>query len=332
MYHITRKTALILAVIAAGFGAAADGAAIRRAEPRKLWANPVDLESRNLFYGPGGRKHHPRTTEFVFVKEDDKGTNPKFIVTDADGVKWKIKLGAEAQPETAASRFVWAAGYYAHELYLLPAIHVANMPAKLHRGGKLVHPDGSMQNVRLLRNIEGGKKAGNWKWGESPFNATREVNGLRVLMALLNNWDLKDINNAIYETSDGKRIYMVSDLGATFGTTGISWSKPEWKGNLDAYGRSRFIRSMNADFVNFAVPARPQINGAVAPANFIERFGMQWIGRRIPRQDARWMGRLLARLSHQQIRDAFRAAGYSADEVEGFAQIVESRIAELKVL
>src|SRR5713101_1353930 len=100
MWHISRKRVLILAVVAAGVGAAADGAAMRRAEPGKLWVNPVDLESRNLFYGPGGKKHHPRTAEFVFVKEDDKGTNPKFIVKDADGVKWKIKLGAEAQPET----------------------------------------------------------------------------------------------------------------------------------------------------------------------------------------------------------------------------------------
>ena len=255
MWHIARKRVLILAVVAAGVGAAADGAAIRRAEPGKLWVNPVDLESRNLFYGPGGKKHHPRTAEFVFEKEDDKGTNPKFIVKDADGVRWKIKLGAEAQPETAASRFVWAAGYYAHDLYFLPAIHVANMPAKLHRGGKLVYPDGSMQNVRLLWTIDGAKNVGNWKWGESPFNTTREFNGLRVLMALLNNWDLKNINNAINETADGKRIYMVSDLGATFGTTGISWSKREWKGNLDSYARSRFIRSMTADFVNFAVPA-----------------------------------------------------------------------------
>jgi hypothetical protein len=32
------------------------------------------------------------------------------------------------------------------------------------------------------------------------------------------------------------------------------------------------------------------------------------------------------------VRDAFRAAGYPSDDVEGFAQVVEDRIAQLKAL
>jgi hypothetical protein len=44
------------------------------------------------------------------------------------------------------------------------------------------------------------------------------------------------------------------------------------------------------------------------------------------------MGDLLAHLSPQQIRDAFRAAGYSSGQVEGFGEIVEKRIAELLAL
>jgi hypothetical protein len=47
--------------------------------------------------GPG---HVPRGT-FTFVKVDLKGTSPK---KDQNEVKWKIKLGAEARPETVASR------------------------------------------------------------------------------------------------------------------------------------------------------------------------------------------------------------------------------------
>ncbi len=35
---------------------------------------------------------------------------------------------------------------------------------------------------------------------DDPFEDTREWNGLRVMMALMNNWDLKDENNAIYDT------------------------------------------------------------------------------------------------------------------------------------
>jgi hypothetical protein len=44
------------------------------------------------------------------------------------------------------------------------------------------------------------------------------------------------------------------------------------------------------------------------------------------------MGDLLARLSPQQIRDAFRAAGYSTDEVEQLGKVVERRIGELEKL
>ena len=71
-----------------------------------LWRDPADITSRDLFYGPGGKQHEPRGP-FTFVKEDLDGSNPKFVVRDPDGVKWKVKLGMEARPETAASRIAW---------------------------------------------------------------------------------------------------------------------------------------------------------------------------------------------------------------------------------
>ena len=40
----------------------------------------------------------------------------------------------------------------------------------------------------------------------------------------------------------------------------------------------------------------------------------------------------MARLSPEQIRDAFRAGGYSSPEVEGFAQALERRIGQLNRL
>src|SRR5712692_2213541 len=51
-----------------------------------LWRDPTDLESRDLFFGPGGKEHAPRGRMFVFIKEDLDGTNPKFFVREvADG-------------------------------------------------------------------------------------------------------------------------------------------------------------------------------------------------------------------------------------------------------
>jgi hypothetical protein len=295
--------------------------------PAILWKNPADLESRDLFYGPGGRDHAPHGT-FTFVKEDLQGTSPKFIVKDQDGTKWKVKLGMEARPETVASRIVWAVGYYANEDYFVADLEVHGMPADLHRGRDLVDADGSVHNVRLKRESADEKKAGNWRWRHDAFSGTREWNGLRSLMAVINNWDLKDVNNAIYQEG-GERIYSVSDLGASFGCAGRCWPREQTKGDLQKYAASRFILRVTPDTVDFASPARPRYVYLVNPKEYLSRIRLEWIGKNVPRADAKWMGRLLARLSPQQIHDAFRAAGYSPREVDEFSNVVARRIAAL---
>jgi len=292
---------------------------------RILWSEPADIASRNLFYGPGGKEHEPHPP-FQFVKEDLEGTNPKFVVKDRDGVKWKVKLGLEARPETAATRLVWAVGYFATEDYFLRDLPVQGMPAKLHRGWKLVDADGTVHNVRLKR--EGEKKIGIWSWDSGPFAGTRECNGLRALMAVINNWDLKDVNNAIYRHGS-EDIYMVSDLGASFGTPGRSWPRERAKDNLDEFSRAKFVRRLTNDVIDFQAPARPQWEYAVNPKEYLSRIRLEHIGHNIPRADAKWVGQILSRLSDEQIRDAFRASGYSADEVEAFAKLISDRIAVL---
>ena len=293
-----------------------------------LWRNPVDLPSRNLLYGPGGADHQPHGA-LTFTKEDLEGSNPKFDVRDAGDTKWKVKLGAEARPETAASRLVWAAGYFANEDYFLTSAHIDELPSHLHRGQKLVH-DGTVNDIRLKR--EHLKKVGIWSWNDDPFVNTRELNGLRVLMALINNWDLKDVNNAVYQDDNGDQLYLVSDLGASFGTSRADWPLTKSKGNLRSYSHSKFITGVTATEVSFADPGRPGFIWLVRPADFFRRLGLRWIGKDIPRADAKWVGDLLGQLSHAQIEDAFRAAGYSAGEADGFTQVVENRIAALKAL
>ena len=279
-----------------------------------LWRNPVDIASRNLYYGPGGKAHQPHGT-FTFEKEDMAGSNPKFDVIDQDGVKWRVKMGDEARPETVASRLIWAVGYFANEDYFVPELHVQNMQ-RLHRGGGLVSRDGTVHNVRLKRHLKDEKKIGIWRWAENPFTGAREWYGLRVLMAVINNWDLKDPNNSVYQNRQApEQLYTVSDVGASFGTTGLSWTL---RGNLNAYSHSKWVKKISTDFIDFNVPAGPALN--------------RWIGHHIPINDARWMGHLLGRLSPHQIRDAFRAAGYTDEEVEGFSRVVERRIGELNGL
>lgn len=305
-----------------------------------LWRNSADITSRNLLYGPGGKDHQPQGT-FTFTKEDLDGTSPKFFVCDQDGVKWKVKLGSEARPETVASRLTWGIGYFANEDYFVSSLQVKDLPSHLHRGQKFVASGGSVSNirsvpnVRLKRYLKDEEKSGNWAWNQSPFTGTRELNGLRVLMALMNNWDLTDDNNGTYEDeSDGapREVFMVTDLGSTFGPGRLTWPLSKSRGNLSAYSHAKFITKTTPGYVDFQTPGRPYFFFLFTPREYAHKLQLRWIGRRIPRADAKWLGQLLAQLSSEQIRDAFRAAGYSAQEVEGFARVVESRISQLQEL
>jgi hypothetical protein len=296
---------------------------------RGLWEAPTDIRSRNLYDGPGGAHHRPGK-RFTFVKEDLDGTNPKLDVRDENGVRWKIKLGSEVHAETAASRLVWAVGYHADEDYFVEQLHVTHLPSRLHRGQDLIAADGTIRDARLKREKK-GKKIGYWTWRDAPFAGTREFNGLRVLMALINNWDLKDSNNAIYE-QNGRRIYQVNDLGSSFGTTGALLIKDMAKGNVRAYRDSKFVTKVTPERVNFASPSLPSFPYLFAPWDFIVRARLRWIGRDISRSDAKWVGELLRQLSSKQIQDVFRAAGYSQSEVNGFTDVLQKRVEELSTL
>jgi hypothetical protein len=293
--------------------------------PGTLWREPLDIASRDTYYGPGGKEHEP-VPPFHFVKEDLSGSSPKFNVTDAKGIKWKVKLGREARPETAATRLAWAAGYFTNEDYLVRDIPVVGLPLRLKRGADLVGKDGIIAYARLKR--DNGKKIGIWDWRDPYLANTRELNGLKVIMALLNNWDLKNINNAVYER-DGQRYFEVSDLGASFGTPGRSFPASKAKDNLEEYSKSKFIKREDEKTVDFTTPARPGFVFIVDPKEYVMRVQMESLGQHIPKEDVWWIGQQLAALSPKQIRDAFRAAGYSDAEVEQLAQVIETRIAQL---
>ncbi len=313
--------------------------------PAVMWRQPTDIASRDLFYGEGGRRHEPGKGPFTFVKEDLDGNSPKFIVEDSRGVKWKVKVGEEARPETVASRLVWAVGYSTDEDYFEPAVRVENLPVKLHRGGQFV-ADGWVHDARWERMDQ--KKADDWHWRDNPFSKTRELNGLRVLMSLIGNYDMKDSQNAVYE-DEGSRRYIVADLGATFGATGSRWPSESSKGDLSEYSRADFIKKVTPNYVDFAAPSWPMLFGFLptpplpysiltAPMRLAGKpaapnvWSQRWIGKRVPREDVRWISALLGRLSRQQIRDAFRAGHYTDAEIEGFSKVLESRIAQLSEL
>ena len=219
-----------------------------------LWHDPGAIASLDLFYGEGGKAGQPEGP-FTFESEDETGSNPKFEVSDKDGTKWKVKLGDEARPEVVASRLLWATGYFVNDDYLMESAEVKGL--RLNRGQEHVKEE-LVKDARFARKPTGQKKIGIWNWKENPFTGTREFNGLRVMMAVMNNWDLKDVNNAVFlDAKTGREIFLASDIGATFGTNGLSWTKARSKGNIGTFKNSRFILHASDTELDFATPRPP---------------------------------------------------------------------------
>ncbi|HEY2170834.1 MAG TPA: hypothetical protein VGJ30_14500 [Candidatus Angelobacter sp.] len=296
-----------------------------------IWHDPGDIKSKDLLNGPGGEKHHPQLP-VKFLKEDKHGQNSKFDVEDANGTKWKAKLGIEAQPEVVATRLLWAIGYFTNENYFIPNLEVKELPDHLHRGQGHVISPGHLDGARLQRHRGKEKKEANWNWRHNPFVGTREFNGLRVMMALLSNWDLKDGNNAIFTDKEGQQQYLVTDVGTAFGASGTRYTEAGSKNNLKAYRESKFVGKVMPTYVDFNFPRYPPPIHIIDPPHYFHLVHMRWVGNRVPRADAKWLGSLLAQLTTDQILDAFRAGGYPPDKAAAFTKVVQSRIAELNQL
>ncbi len=284
-----------------------------------LWRAPDDLPSRDLFLGPGGEAMRPDTRAVTFLKAEKGGYSPKFRVRDAAGREWVAKLGKEAQSETAAVRLLWAVGYQTEVNYLVPCVHIKGAPKPRKKVGRC-EGDG-FSNVRFEARPENVERAGDWKWKRNPFVGRRELQGLVVMMGLINNWDIKDSNNVILYVPAGtnrgvaESLYAISDLGATFGKTGrlpFFWRITRSRNKPKDYARAGFIDKVKGDRVAF-------------------RYGGKNRGlfKNISVEDAKWIGNLLSRLSDRQIADAFRAANYSPSEVRMMADSVRRRINEL---
>ena len=273
-----------------------------------LWREPSDIQSRDLFLGPGGAAMKPDLSRVTFIKEEKGGYSKKYRIKDGRGRVWVAKLGKEAQSETAAVRLVWAVGYTSEINYLVPRLTIE---------GK-----GTFENVRLEARPEHVDRFDEWTWTENPFVGKRELQGLKVLMALMENWDLKDSNNRILVVKRGSRNelhYIVSDLGTTFGKTGGQHSPMalirKIKGSRnepDDYVKDKFIDEIQGDMVDLDYSGKNK--------SLMENISIA---------DARWIGGWLARLSDRQLQDAFRAANYNSSEIKLLAGAVRKRIQEL---
>jgi hypothetical protein len=272
-----------------------------------LWREPTDLETRDLYLGQGGEAMKPDLSKVTLIRKEPGGYSTKYRVRDGSGREWVAKIGKESQAETAASRLMWAVGYLPDVNYLVPSVHVEGL-------------DKTLENVRFGARPKEFKRIDVWQWDDNPFIGKPEFQGLKIMMALINNWDIKDSNNKIRvlrdENTGAKELqYFVSDLGGTFGKVShvprVFQFKPD-RNNPDEFVKARLLDGVKDGHLDF--------HFSVKRSNLFKDITVD---------DAQWLSAWLARLSDQQIRDAFRAANYSPDEVRMLASGLRERINEL---
>jgi hypothetical protein len=277
-----------------------------------LWRDPGDISSLDLAQVTGWGEMRPDLSNVSYVIDEQTGYSVKYRVKDGEGKTWIVKVGNEARPETAATRLVSALGYATEANYLVPCVQIPGA-ARPRKDVPRCQNDG-FADVRFEARPDNVKRLDQWSWKDNPFAGTKEFKGLVVLMGLLNNWDLKDENNKILSVKgrDGQHElrYIVSDLGATFGKTGggITHSRNE----PENYAKSKFVEGVQGGKVRFAYGGKSK-----------------FLFDDITVEDARWIASLLARLSDDQIMEAFRAANFKPQEAQTLATAVHARIDEL---
>ena len=140
------------------------------------------------------------------------------------------------------------------------------------------------------------------------------------MMVFFTNWDLLDMQNKALRVDNNGQIedwYVISDLGATFGKVGNNnlpfffrigrqTNKP---GTWEQAGFISGVKEGKIDF-DFKGKGRQMMNDVTV-------------------SNARWLADLLRQLSDKQIDDAFRAAGYTPEQITTLRNGFETRVAEL---
>jgi len=293
-----------MTMIAAGLTAAEaqkkDDKPLKAGKPI-MWEQ-VNIADQDVFWGPGGQAMKPNLSKIKFIEEEKGGYSKKFKIKDAAGHTWVAKVGNEAQSETAAVRLLAALGYSTEINYLVPKLTIPGQ--------------GSFTNVRLEARPDDVSRLDQWQWNDNPFKGSHELQGLKIMMSFLNNWDMKNANNVILKRGDELH-YVISDLGVTFGKTGsngmtLFWRIGRSRNDPDQYAESDFVKDIKDGKIKFA------FNGK----------GMELFND-ITIEDGRWLAALLNQLTDKQISDAFRAANYSDADIALLTQGVKSRIRSL---
>jgi hypothetical protein len=306
---------------------------IRRAGPRRLWAtrhvlwrDPGRVERLDLSSGPGGPDGAPRPP-FTFLEEHLSGSQPCVSVRDARQRTWRVKWGDEVRAENFAVRLAWACGYFAEITYYVAAGTITGA-RDLKRAGSCIGADCTFAEARFELDDRAVRKLfeeHSWAWNDNPFLGTPELQGLKILVMLLSNWDTKDrrdvargSNTAIFEhrLSPWRREarYLITDWGGSMGRWGANVvTRGRWDPDGFAAQTPQFVTLVEEEFVRFGYTGQRTSDMSAD----------------ITVGDVRWMYRLLSRITDAQLDAALDASGASEEDGRRFRDAIRERINQL---
>jgi hypothetical protein len=297
-----------------------------RASTTVIWRDPGPVNQLDLESGPGGVHGAPQPP-FTFVEEHLTGSHPCVSLRDAKGRTWRAKWGSEVHTESFCTRLVWAAGYFVETTYFVDAGQVEGAPA-LQRAKGCLDESGRFCDARFELDEAGVVKhfdEHSWAWNDNPFVGTRELNGLKILMMLLANWDNKDVrdvargsNTAIFEHRVGKHRrearYLIIDWGAALGAWGSNViSRGRWDADAFAAQTEQLITGVDGATVRWGYAGQ-------RTADAVEGISVA---------DVLWLHGRLAPLTDEQLAAALRASGATDEETQAFTRALRGRIDKL---
>lgn len=314
------KRVLLLFALPVAWLLAADNALPRSV----LWRQPQAPSVQDWVCGPGGCGLTP-VPPFRYKAGDESGSNPKINVIDARGRHWNVKFGAEVIPECFGSRFLNAIGYVVEPSFFVAAGKLESLPEIYGEARRIVKNDGTFTKARFqargLKDFE-FVKGQSWSWNENPFQGTRELAGLKIVMMLLSNWDAKDArdgdesNNAVFRNPGGEWLYSMYDWGASLGHWGGVFRRDQSDCSAYQSDTPHFVKGLNGSIVEFGFSGK---HGADLSTG-------------ISVEDVRWLLRSLAGVSPDRLRAALKASGATERQNACWAGAIQDRIRQLQAV
>jgi hypothetical protein len=239
-----------------------------------------------------------------------------------------VKWGQEVRCETFAVRVASSCGYFAEETHFVAAGTITGATTLQRARECIDERDGTFHDARFELDDPAVTKMfeeHSWAWDDNPFVGTQELNGLKVVVMLLSNWDTKDrrdvargSNTAIFEhvLPDRHREarYLLTDWGGSMGRWGTNIvTRGRWDPEGFEAQTPQFVSDVQDERVSFGYTGQRTAD----------------IAGNIPVAHARWFQRYAGRLTQRQLVDGLLASGATDDEAIRFARALIDRIRQL---